>query len=504
MTARVEAFSLLGPYAHWMDVTNGFRQWQDIGGPMDIREGYRWNVPVVTYGFDRSFLDYFGSNGVAAVETAISTLNNLGPASALVLTNFPYISRRINPPAAAQNLSDLKSATLSALIEQLGLAQPTRFAFSIRQWDPSLEAFAFLGSGPPWPPGIVPNYIIERNFDPQTLAVTNFVNSTEYTSYVYYRDLGPNGIPSFSDVIESPVDPLAQTYTAVADNFLAPDLESSNGQGVFYTGLTYDDVGGLSYLFGTNNLNLETLLPTVHSATTNGPVDLAMRPGIDKITFIPHPFDPLPGVFMPMTNQFTDAYITNNQTFYQQVERVIGQPDFLFCAGDTGSDGGTTLPILRTGTSNWINNAGLNGGQSGPGVVLPPVKIMFHHLGPSVSSQEPNPESNAQITSHQWGSFDQSTNTPILYPSFSSAKSYPMEFRFRLYANPSKGNPLISYTWQLPVPLGGTVLLQTSTNIFNWLPVLAVTNNGTVIEWRHYGASPGSRFFRVELANGTN
>src|SRR5215471_9962993 len=68
------AFSLLGPYADWMQPTNNFRMPGDIGGPMDITEGYRWNVPVLTYGFDRSFLDFFGDQGVAAVESAIRIL----------------------------------------------------------------------------------------------------------------------------------------------------------------------------------------------------------------------------------------------------------------------------------------------------------------------------------------------------------------------------------------------------------------------------------------------
>ncbi len=31
----------------------------DIGGPMDVTNEYRRNVPVLTYGFDQSFVDYF-------------------------------------------------------------------------------------------------------------------------------------------------------------------------------------------------------------------------------------------------------------------------------------------------------------------------------------------------------------------------------------------------------------------------------------------------------------
>ena len=48
------AYSLLGPYADWMDVQKGYRLSGEIGGPMNLGEGYRWNMPVVTYGFDRT------------------------------------------------------------------------------------------------------------------------------------------------------------------------------------------------------------------------------------------------------------------------------------------------------------------------------------------------------------------------------------------------------------------------------------------------------------------
>jgi carbohydrate-binding DOMON domain-containing protein len=66
-----------------MDKQKGYRQPGDVGGPMNIGEGYRWNIPTLTYGFSRSFIDYFGSNGVAAIESAITILNSLPPASSL-------------------------------------------------------------------------------------------------------------------------------------------------------------------------------------------------------------------------------------------------------------------------------------------------------------------------------------------------------------------------------------------------------------------------------------
>ena len=47
LVARASAFSLLGPYADWMQTTNGYREFlnfdytgypSDIGGPMDLGE----------------------------------------------------------------------------------------------------------------------------------------------------------------------------------------------------------------------------------------------------------------------------------------------------------------------------------------------------------------------------------------------------------------------------------------------------------------------------------
>ena len=116
LSARpLEAFSLLGPLADWMQVTNGFRKPGDVGGPMVIGEEYRWNVPVVTYAFDQSFLNFFGSNGVAAVESAIAILNSLPPASQINPGNYPSVAIGENFKAEAEGLRDLKSQTLSKL-----------------------------------------------------------------------------------------------------------------------------------------------------------------------------------------------------------------------------------------------------------------------------------------------------------------------------------------------------------------------------------------------------
>ena len=60
------AFSLLGPANETYQIqTLGYDFDSDIGAPKNLGEEYRWSLPKIYYAFDQSFLDYFGSNGVA-------------------------------------------------------------------------------------------------------------------------------------------------------------------------------------------------------------------------------------------------------------------------------------------------------------------------------------------------------------------------------------------------------------------------------------------------------
>jgi hypothetical protein len=483
------AFSLLGPYADWMQPTNGFRDPGDIGGPMDITEGYRWNVPVVTYGFDQSFVDFFGSNGVAAVESAIQMLNDLPPASQLVLTNYGFFTERGNWRAYYLSLFDLKSATLSLLLEHLGLAQPTRHMFVVRRWAPFLLDNPFEAWE--WPPGVIPYYIVIRNFDPVTLNSSQFLNGMLYYGEYWQND-------NRAGVWPLPVDADADMFTAVAEG-----RTEDWPIGRYYTGLTYDDVGGLRFLLSRTNVNYESLLSDIRPAN-NGQthqvlVNRAWRPGVEKITFVRHRYDANTGHAVPMTIRFTDEYITNGVSMFQKVERVIAQPDFLFSAGDDSRQSEFVWLYSRTGTTNWMNNAAMNGNPTagGPGVIQPHIKITFQKLGPLVQTYEPIGV-GTWFLSWAWGSFDGSTNLPVTYPFGTEASSQGMNVRFNLY--PVRGDsiwPILSYAWHVPTPPGGSAVLQSSTNLLDWTSVAVVTNNGTVVEWRHdAGAVPG-RFFRA-------
>jgi hypothetical protein len=472
------AFALLGPVQPWMQTTNGVFFLGDIGGPMCISNEYRWNVPVVTYGFDQSFLDFFGSNGVAAVESAMQTLNDLPPASQIVLTNYPFNSQAENFAAAARSLYDLKSETLSLLLEHMGLAEPTRYIFVLKQWNP---VFISDPSESQWPDGTIPNYIVQRNFDPQTFAASHYVNNALYSAIVSVQG-------NQNDVVSFAVDPL-DVNTAVAD------FESNAGD--FYPGLTYDDVGGLAYLLSTNNVNYETLLPGVAGIGTNANsfVNGAWRPGVDKITFIPQPVGSQSGAFLPTTNCFTDRYVTNGVLEQQQMARVISQPDFIFCAGDVTSSVPTIPFFTRTGTTNWLNNAAANGNTngSGPGVIQPQVQIVFNKLGQQFASFGSTSDEQVFNQSQFWASFDASTNAPVIYPIPQTGINQ-MTIRMWLWF---VGKTQKDFEWKPTSAAGSQFTLQTSTNLASWINLFTVTNDGSVCTYFNVNPASPSRFYRL-------
>jgi hypothetical protein len=492
LAPKTFGFALLGPYADWMQRTNGYHQNGDIGGPMEIGQGYRWNVPVVTYGFDKSFLDYFGSNGVAAVEGAIQILKDLPPASALVLTNFPLDAARFNYTATALQFFDLKAATLPLLLEQMGLAPPTRNIFDLRKFDPVL----INTDESTWPPGTIPNLIVERNFDPETLMPSHSVNSNNFTGMAHYY------FSNIWDIVENAIDPGNDFYNSAVADWRNADVFYPYGQpllqalGVFIPGLTRDDMGGLRYLLSTNTVQPETLLSDVHGIGTNAGsfVNLALRPGVEKVTFARQPYDSLLDRYIPMTNQFTDTYISNSTVMHQSLERVVTQPDFLFSAGDLGVSLGMAPGYSRTATSNWWNSATAAGTtNTGPGVIRPQVKITFGKRGPFLESIE----GSGLVYDYQelrWASFDGTTNPIVVYPE---SPTYVHADKLNIHLNLIRSDFSSQINWQVPVPFGGQAMLQTSSNLVDWVSITAVPNHGGAVNWDYWNPQQPQRFFRA-------
>ena len=423
-------FSMLGPYDSWQVERIGYNVGSDIGGPMNLGEEYRWNIKTVYYGYDQSFLQYFGNEGVNAAERAFAMLNALPPVSQMSsnLTEFPLDTRRQNPTAAALNLVDIGTVTLQFTLEHLGLAEPERYTWTLRSRvtlsNPSRTNYA----------------VIKRNFDPVTLTPSSFVNGTLYT----YVIIDPE-TPQIADAVELQVDPLQFGYTAVASY--------SAFSGDYYTGLTRDDVGGLRHLYGNayplEHWHVETLpLGTTGAGTGSSGgspwdpvggggftlgsfVDQAIRPGVDKVNFVRGQYDSIIGSFIAITNVWTDTYISNGVARSQSVQRAIIAPDIVLQVEDLGIDPeGIPIFATRTDTAPGINNDAINGSsqQAGPGVIQGPAIFSFSSVGPYYFNQNPfSLDEYSSIPGLVWGSFDGTTNPPVVFPVGTSIQQYQQQ-----------------------------------------------------------------------------
>ena len=238
-------FSLMGPPNQaWQVPTIGYLLGGDIGTPHNLGEEYRWNTPTIYYAYDQSFLDYFASNGVFAVDQGMAVLNGLTNFSRYSpnLNEVSLETRRINNTAQTLHLSDLKSFALYTVLEELGLTDPERYVWTLRTrvTQPGLSCpFMIYG-------------VIKLSFDPANWEPSSYVNSSLYSYIIQEICSGPNPL---AVTIPFPVDPLALEHMPVA-SFLNP---FTFNYGEYMTGMTRDDVGGLRYIYGPTNINWEAM-----------------------------------------------------------------------------------------------------------------------------------------------------------------------------------------------------------------------------------------------------
>ena len=213
----------------------------------NLGEEYRWNSPVITYTYDESFLNYFGSNGVVAIEKAMGILNAIPPASTIAtnyppasasdnnLWNYPVRPDRFHPRAYNDRILDIKSYALAELYGFMGLGNPEDSAFQLE-----------FGS------------VTLRNWDPISYGPSKYVNGTLLSWVV----LGATNAQPFPIDVTKPIITLAGTI----DNRV-PRLD----EGKYLVAPTRDDIGGYRYLYRKDNFNMEPLPPFTYQVMTNEP-----------------------------------------------------------------------------------------------------------------------------------------------------------------------------------------------------------------------------------------
>jgi hypothetical protein len=244
------AFSYAGPIGNggdaWQTAVIGYGLGGDLVAPKNIDEEYRRNIKTLYYGYDSNFKGYFGSNGMVAIDGAFAILNSLTNVDlySTNLSEFPLETRGENYEASALGLFDLKSFTLGEMMEQMGLADPIRYSWTLHD--------RYLPPGDTCP-AQMEYLVMQRNYD----TVSSPLNEIQYSPYVndvlynYYILENCTGGNPLAYTVPFSVDPLADAYSPLASFNI--------GYGDFYSGLTRDDVAGFRSLMSTNNVNVETI-----------------------------------------------------------------------------------------------------------------------------------------------------------------------------------------------------------------------------------------------------
>ena len=160
---------------------------------------------------------------------------------------------------------------------------------------------------------------------------------------------------------------------------------------------------------------------------------------MDKLSFVRVDFDSLLGQGLATTNDtYTETVITGSRAIVQTITRNLIVPDIVFGASDLGDPGPSgMINGLYSRSPGWLNNSASNsiftqnqapnGGGGiplgGPGQIIGTIEILFNKVGPLGVNAQPNfvGQLNAFL-SFFYGSFDGTTNPPVIYPLGTSIK----------------------------------------------------------------------------------
>jgi hypothetical protein len=436
------AFTLWGPLETWQtaDLDYGLRYYYttvelltglgttENGGPKNFGEGSRLTTPIITYGFDATFLDYFGSQGVAAVDSAMQVFNSLPSASSANLENFlTEGNEQMNYTAQALDMLDLKSTVMWLVAEHIGLLGETHvYDLLLRNLVPN-----------PTVPCEYDYFVINRNYDPITYQPSTYVNGRLYTYEIW--DGCPIGV-NVGDAIEFPADSAASSsFTAVA----TPEGLELGG---YYLGMTRDDVGGLQHLYKKNNYVFQGLdsnsvaspflssWEAVNSTNANTGISnfSGVLGGVEKITFVKVAYNSLLSTnFTPIIYNYSIPYVTNSKLGQLKVTRTVTAPDILFTAADLVNSEALPNDEALARTNSFIVSTYVSpGGGILPSTINPPLLIILNNVGPVYWNINPgfmDWQDYYDYPVFNWGTFDGSTNPPILYPNGSSLAELEQE-----------------------------------------------------------------------------
>jgi hypothetical protein len=156
--------------------------------------------------------------------------------------------------------------------------------------------------------------------------------------------------------------------------------------------------------------------------------NVATYDGIERVRFVRRDFDSLIGQFVATTNTYVLNTLTDSRIVPQTIQRTVSTPDILFAAQDLAPGPSAPPGSVGYGRNINFNTNNATAGLAGPGTIETPTVITFNKVGIQFFNNSPNAyfidsaEAN-QLPLAVWGSFDGSTNAPIVYPNGATIES---------------------------------------------------------------------------------
>lgn len=445
-------------------------------GPNPLADAIEFPVDPLAYTFTSvaSFFSFFGEfyteltrDDVAGLRYLLRTNNiNLESAGADTIT---FITNNAPQLLFSSNLTPLVEASLTngpgallALYPDLLIANTTSFFTNVV----TTNVTAYF-TNLPWAPSTAPPTLVFATELVTNILIyfnhqfANVITNTFYTNGfrgILETNIGPCAPPAPSGTVCTNISFRRSNVPMVAgDVFIIPT--NLCGISIISTQLvrlvtTTNLVLVATNATGATNIAGQEFSRSIVNFFTNyivvvNPVvcpqnTVAHRQGIERIRYVRRDFDSLVGQFYhPVTNTYTLVALTNNTFFPQTIQRVVTTPDVLFTADDIapGPSANVIIPAFARGIT--YNQANILPNLAGPGTIEPDVAFVFNKVGPIYSVFAPaaflaDAEAGL-LTWVIWGSFDGSTNAPVVYPNGTSLQNLENQ----VFIQVSPANPIL-------------------------------------------------------------
>jgi hypothetical protein len=255
------------------------------------------------------------------------------------------------------------------------------------------------------------------------------------------------------------------------------ELVASNSAGLYYSQslITY----ATNYIYIAEPIICNT--GSGGGTATNAP---GLYQGINKIQFVQASFDSLLGqFFQPITNTYSMHLVSGSKLVNQTFQRVVTAPDFLFSAADLAAGPAAYPPGVNIYSRNVnFNQANALPGLAGPGTIDPASTITFDKSG-NIFFNTPGGDELTGGSELVWGSFDGTTNDPVVYPNGTSIANLANQVLVQVApATLPNGTNGVAYPIQSFVATGGAF-----TPPYSWSipsgglpPGLTLNSDGTI------------------------